>query len=603
MKSDALLSDKPVRSAWWTRLLSWLGRGWRQLLCSLSNTRRGWFKRRLPDYVVITIEGALLERDPETPWYYDFVPGYRGAQSIEGLQRALDRIADDPDMRGVLFLYKGTALSLAQAQSVTALFDRFRRRSARHSAHGVAQRIVVYVEQCSPSALVAASAADQLILAPLADWEIVGLRVAPLFLKDALARLGVEMQVVRVAPWKTAADAFIFDGLTDEARAQYDWLLDSLYTDIVDGVAKGRGLNADAVRALIDRAPLTGIEALAAGLIDQLAYEDELPALLQRGDKPAVLKPYRRAQRLFYRRPQPAAVGAIGVITLSGTIMSGASRSFPAPLPLFGDETIGSTTAQQLIRAARKDDSLDAVIVYVDSPGGSALASDLIWRELTLLDAEKPVIVYMGDAAASGGYYIAAPGRKIVAQRASITGSIGVIIAKANLQGAFAKLGARRDAVSRGAHAGIYADTTHWQGDLIERVEHSLQHTYDQFKQRVIDGRRLDPAVVDALAGGRVWTGAQALEHGLVDALGDFQHAVEIAMTEAGLPVGGRVELVAVEEPKRWLAPVPAAAQALLGGRRAQQFADLASFVVDGELSALLEREHVWLLAPHLPKS
>ncbi|HRA68012.1 MAG TPA: S49 family peptidase, partial [Caldilinea sp.] len=179
----------------------------------------------------------------------------------------------------------------------------------------------------------------------------------------------------------------------------------------------------------------------------------------------------------------------------------------------------------------------------------------------------------------------------------------GVIIAKANLQGAFAKLGARRDAVSRGAHAGIYADTTHWQGDLIERVEHSLQHTYDQFKQRVIDGRRLDPAVVDALAGGRVWTGAQALEHGLVDALGDFQHAVEIAMTEAGLPVGGRVELVAVEEPKRWLAPVPAAAQALLGGRRAQQFADLASFVVDGELSALLEREHVWLLAPHLPKS
>ena len=156
IKSDALQSDKPARASWWAQLLSCLGRVWQQLLCSLSNTRRGWLKRGLPDYVVITIEGALLERDPETPWYYDFVPGYRGAQSIEGLQRALDRIADDPDMRGVLFLYKGTALSLAQAQSVTALFERFRRRSALHNAHGVAQRIVVYVEQCSPSALVAA---------------------------------------------------------------------------------------------------------------------------------------------------------------------------------------------------------------------------------------------------------------------------------------------------------------------------------------------------------------------------------------------------------------------------------------------------------------
>jgi protease IV len=592
------------RASVWKRLRTELRATWQQMTCVIANTRRRLYKRRLPDYVVITIDGELQERDPETPWYYDFVPGYRGAQTIEGLHRVLDRVADDPDVRGVLFLFKGASISLAQAQSLIALFERFRRWSVERNRRDMAQRIVIFVEQCSPSALVAASAADQLILAPLADWEIVGLRTAPLFLRETLARLGVEMQVVRVAPWKTAADSFIFDGLTEEARAQYEWLLDSLYADIVESVGRGRRLEAETVRALIDRAPLTAAEALDAGLVDALAYEDELPALLGTEGKPARFRAYRRAHGLLYRRPKPPATGTIGVISLSGTIMTGESRSFPVALPLFGEETIGSTTAQQIIRAARQDDGLDAVIVHVDSPGGSALASDLIWRELSLLNTEKPVIIYMGNVAASGGYYIAAPGRKIVAQRASITGSIGVIIAKANLRGAFAKIGARRDEVTRGAHAGIYADTTQWQGDLVERVEHSLHHVYGVFKQRVIDGRQLDPERLDDLAGGRVWTGAQALSCGLIDALGDFQRAAEIAAVEAGLSADGRLELVTISAPRRWLPPEPVeATKTLFSGRRSQQFADLAAFVLDGELSNLLEREQVWLLAPHLPKS
>ncbi|MCB0135940.1 MAG: S49 family peptidase, partial [Caldilineaceae bacterium] len=211
----------------------------------------------------------------------------------------------------------------------------------------------------------------------------------------------------------------------------------------------------------------------------------------------AVIKSFGRVRRLLYRRPRPPALGTVGVISLGGTIMPGASRSFPVPLPLFGDETIGSTTAQQIIRAARQDDGLDAVVVHVDSPGGSALASDLIWRELALLNCEKPVIIYMGDVAASGGYYIAAPGRKIVAQRATLTGSIGVIIAKANLAGAYAKASAHEDEVTRGAHAGIYGDTVEWQGELLERVEQSLQQTYAAFKERVVEGRPLDPAALE----------------------------------------------------------------------------------------------------------
>ena len=357
------------------------------------------------------------------------------------------------------------------------------------------------------------------------------------------------------------------------------------------------------MQSLIDRGPLTAREALAGDLVDHLAYEDELPVLLGSVEEPAVIKSFGRVRRLLYRRPRPSSSGVVGVISLGGTIMPGESRSFPVPLPLFGDETIGSTTAQQIIRAARQDDGLDAVVVHVDSPGGSALASDLIWRELALLNREKPVIIYMGDVAASGGYYIAAPGRKIVAQRATLTGSIGVIIAKANLAGAYAMVHAHEDEVTRGAHAGIYGDTTEWRGDLLDRVEQSLQQTYTAFKERVAEGRSIDPAALDDLAGGRVWTGAQAHANGLVDALGDFQTAVDLACAEAGLPDSRRVDVVAVTEPKRWLAAEPAAAaQILLGRRQAQQVVDLAAFLLDGELSNLLERERVWLMTPHLPR-
>ena len=591
-------TDRPSS---WQRALGSVAAAWRQAWCSASNARRRLFRRRLPDYVALTIDGGLLERDPDAPWYFDYVPGYRPAQTLEGLEHVLARIAIDPAIKGVVLFFKGAAISLAQAQSITAIFERFRRRSL--ALHAESKRVIVFVEQANSAALVAASAADMLVLTPLADWEIVGLRAAPLFLKETLARLGVEVQVVRVAPWKTAADTLIFTELTEAARDQYNWLFDSLYAEIVDGIGAGRKLDAETVRSLIDRGPLTAAEALAGGLVDALAYEDELPGLLGSAEEPAVIKSYGRVRRLLYRQPRPPSTGTVGVISLSGSIMPGESRSFPVPLPLFGDETIGSATAQQIIRAARQDDGLDAVIVHVDSPGGSALASDLIWRELALLNREKPVIIYMGDVAASGGYYIAAPGRKIVAQRATITGSIGVIIAKANLAGAYAKMYARQDEVTRGAHAGIYGDTTAWTGDLLERVEQSLQQTYASFKERVVDGRSLDPAALDDLAGGRVWTGVQALANGLVDALGDFQTAVELACAEAGLPDSRRVELVAIAAPKRWLAAEPAAAvQTLLGLRRSLQMAELAALVLDGELLTLLERERLWLLAPHLPR-
>ena len=550
------------------RITGWPGALWQWLLRLIFNTRRRIFRRRLPGYVVFTLDGELLEREPSTPWYYTWLPTYEPPLTLEYLHDALQRIAGDPDVRGVLFLVKGVNLSLAQAQSLTALCQRFRRwdQELNASRGGPPKRIVAYLEEITAPAYVAACGADQIFAAPLSDWDVKGIYAAPAFFKETLAHFGIEFDVVRVAPWKTAADMVASAGLSEAARQQYDWLFDSLFGAIVAAIATGRKLEPTAVQALIDQAPLAAGDAQAAGLLDAVAYEDELPQLLGIDGKDARLKPYEQIRRLLLRRPKPAAALEVGVISLIGAIMPGYSRSFPVPIPLLGEETIGSATAQQLIRQARRDDGLGAVIVHVDSPGGSALASDLIWRELELLNREKPVIVYMGDVAASGGYYIAAPGRQIVAQGATLTGSIGVITAKAVTTGAYDLFDARREAVQRGAHAGLYSDLTPWNADERETVERGVAQIYATFKERVAAGRRLDVAALDDLAGGRVWTGAQALAKGLVDRLGDFQTAVELAAVAAGFTAAAPVALVNIEPPKRMLLAQPlAAVRAALG--------------------------------------
>ena len=572
--STATPTAEPYEPAWYERILIALGHAWGWFVRALFNLRRLLLVRRLPDYVVMTITGDLLEREPQVPWYYDYLPMYTTPLSVEYIRRVLQRVADEPNVRGIVFLFKGTTISLAQAQSLAALFRRFHEWDHARNSGGVnarAKRIIVYLEDMTGASYAAAAAADYVVAPPLTEWDVKGLAVQPTYLKQTLARFGVEFDVVRVAPWKTVMDSLMHERMSDAEREQYEWLLDSLYGSLVDAIAAGRKLPAEKVRELIDAAPLSAAEACAGGLFDAVGYEDELPALLGElhtpaPTHPAKLKRYHQVNGLLLRRAHPSTPAAVGVISLRGSIMTGPSRTSPMPLPLFGDETLGSTTAQQMIRRAAKDDSLAAVVVHVDSPGGSALASDLIWRELAQLDRKKPVIVYMGDVAASGGYYIAAPGRKIVAQRATLTGSIGVIMAKPVTTGAYTKLDAGWDTVQRGRNADLYSSLSAWEGDQRAVVERNLQHVYTEFKQRVADGRRIPVEQLDTLAGGRVWTGEQALAHGLVDQLGDFDVALEAACLAAGLPTDGSVETVPVDEPGRPLLAEPVkTAEALLG--------------------------------------
>ena len=589
-------NDKQTR---WRAAPVALARGvaqaWDRLGCAWSNGWRALRRGLRTDYVLIVMDHAVSERAPVVPWLYAYIPGLKLPLSLEYLHKALRRIAHDPDVRGVVFLFKGASLSLAQAQSLAQLFDRFRAWDSHARGAQPPKQIVVYLEQAGSAAYVVACAADCIFMPRLVSWDVLGLRVAPTFWQETLDRAGIRFDVVRIADWKTAADGVSRREISQAARDQYDWLLDGLQEDIVAAIGRGRRLAPETVRSLIDRAPLSAEEALTAGLIDGIAYEDELATRLAATDaKPARLKSYAQVRGLLYRRPRPYHAQRIGVLSLEGVMVTGASRAFPVPLPLLGDRLMGSATVEQMVRAARQDHSLAAVVLHVDSGGGSALASDLIWRELELLAREKPLIVYMGDVAASGGYYIAAPGRTIIAQRATMTGSIGVVIAKSSTEALRAKVGANRAVIQRGANAGLFSDDASWTPQQQATVEKLAHDVYALFKQRVACGRNLPLDGLDEICSGKVWTGKQALAHGLVDALGDFQVALETACRAAGLPDDGSVRTRPISAPPTRLVGQP------------PQTADAAAWLtalLQGDWLHLIRRDPVWLMAPELPRT
>ncbi|MEM7130574.1 MAG: signal peptide peptidase SppA [Chloroflexota bacterium] len=581
-----------------------IGGAFRGLGFQVARTRRFLFRGRIPDYPVIVLDGALTEREPQLPWWQQFVPGRRPPVSLEALEAALKKVVADPKTKGVLFLFKSPQIGLTQAQSLLMLFDRFRAwDAAQRNSAATPKQIIVHIEDGMMGSFIAACGADQIYMTPLTEWRVLGLRMGGIFLKDTLARIGVEFDVLRIAPWKSAGDMYDRTEMSEESRTQYNWLLDSLYASLVTIISQRRKLSAERVKELIDQAPLKAEQCLAADLIDGIYYEDEIGNTLSWGSKSAVLKPYDECARLLLRKPIRRESKAIGVISLSGTIVPGKSRDLPVPLPLLGNEQIGSITVQQIVRSARENESLAAIVLHVDSPGGSALASDVMWRELMLLNDEKPVVVYMGRVAASGGYYISTPAQKIVAQPTTVTGSIGVLSAKPSTEGTYSKIGVGRDSVQRGANAAIYEDDMRWTPEQKSQMEDGIHFMYDEFKDRVAQGRGLDFDRLDPICQGRVWTGEQALEHGLVDALGDLQTAVEQACQLADLPSDGNVSLINLHPPREPLLAAPQkVVEEELGFSNLGELRELLSTVATGSWSKLLHAEQYWFLAEDLPK-
>jgi len=539
-----------------TDLVSSVTYGWKAIGVDIRNALRRMRRARL-DYVVISVGGSLPERDGKPRNFINrMMPLPEPSLSMEQLNNRLQAVIDAPNVRGIVFVFTGLSARLATLQNFRASLQRLR---------AAGKEAIVYTPYLDMAHYYAATAADRIVAPPSAQFDVLGLFTEVTFLKDALARVGLEMDVVQISPYKTAFDRFSQSDITPENREQLAWLLDDQYDMLVEDLAAARNLAPDEIRALIDTAPFPVTKARESGLIDHVAYDDELEAWLthrplaapssatiaaktgEKADIPATTKPiplvhlmtWDKGQRMLIQRPRRKAGKFIGVISLEGMIVTGTSRRpvIDLPIPFIGGKAAGDQTLVSLLRKAEKLDRMAALLFHVDSGGGSALASDLIARQLALLNAKKPVVIYMGDIAASGGYYVSAPARHIMCQRATLTGSIGVITGRLSTAGAYERLSANRVSMKRGEHAGLYHDAEPWTAAERKISYQTVIDTYNQFKDVVSKNRGLTSEEVDEIGLGRVWTGRQALAHKLVDSHGDFLDAIKKAAELAALSV------------------------------------------------------------------
>ncbi|WP_026313713.1 signal peptide peptidase SppA [Actinomadura flavalba] len=379
---------------------------------------------------------------------------------------------------------------------------------------------------------------DEVWLQPSGEVGLTGIALEEPFFGGALEKAGVKPEFAKRHEYKTMANTFMERAYTPAHEESSQRLVDSLADQIAAGVAAARGIDVAEVRALIDRGPLLAAEALDARLVDRLGYRDEVYAHVRErvGGQPLLrfVNRYNRAQSVAKKLPKPGKHDAIALITGQGPIRLGRSGR-GGPLPTQGP-SMGSDTISAAFRAAVRDDRVKAIVFRVNSPGGSAVASDTIWREVQLArEAGKPVVVSMGNVAASGGYYVAMGADTIVAQPGTITGSIGVVVGKAVVNDLLARVGVGLGHVTSGDHARMFSATKDFSDSEWARVNASLDAIYADFTGKAARGRGMTPEKMHELARGRVWTGADAHANGLVDELGGLDHALGLAREKAGL--------------------------------------------------------------------
>jgi protease-4 len=404
--------------------------------------------------------------------------------------------------------------------------------------------VIAYLEAGGMGDYYLASAADRIVMMPGGQLDVAGLASYELFFRGALDKLGVFPDLLHIGDYKTASNTFTEKGFTAAHREMTASLNHDWYEAIVESVARDRQLSPEAARTALGGGPYLAEAAHDAGLVDQLAYDDQ-------HDDTAPVQGTSAIDAETYERAVDAeglareTGGRIALLYAVGTIASGKS-SFDVP----GGGVLGSDTFGEWLRKVRVDPDIRAVVVRINSPGGSAIASEAIWRQMQLTRDVKPLVVSMGDVAASGGYYIAAPAQVIVADPGTLTGSIGVVTGKFVVQGALDKVGVGTGEAGDGPFADIYSPFRPFTPAERAKIEEQMQTTYERFLSRVAEGRRETAEKIDAVAQGRVWTGRQAREIGLVDELGGLDHAIAIAKQRARLDPSKPVRLV-VYPPKR----------------------------------------------------
>jgi len=443
----------------------------------------------------------------------------------------IEQAAEDDHLRGIVLHLNETPFSVAQIEEL---------RHAVQRARAAGHPVVAYLDRASSNgAYLLATAADKVYLHPAGQLDLIGLSAEVQLYGGTLAMVGVKPQFAKRAEYKSAVESYTNTESSGPAREQMDALLDDLYAVLVDGIAEGRNKKPDDVRALVDRGPFTADEALKEGLIDGVMYPDELEKALGNSFKDGYDLDEEYGETVDesgWRSPYE-----IAVIYVDGTIVSGESAG---PGLLGGGYSAGSDTIVSQLEQALHERNVKAVILRVDSPGGSAFASDEIWRAVERVKREKPVVVSMGGVAASGGYYVSSGATKILAEPATITGSIGVFGGKISLEGLYDKLGVHYELYDRGRNAALYSSSKPMDDEEFAALDRMVGDTYRLFKERVTSGRHMDPDKVEQVARGRVWSGTDALAVGLVDQLGGFDDAVKVARELSDIPDKASPELI-----------------------------------------------------------
>ncbi|MCP4537031.1 MAG: signal peptide peptidase SppA [Chloroflexi bacterium] len=558
----------------------------RNTLLTIRNLWRSMRHKGL-DCIVLPIQGSYPELPPQQdplPFPLGLLPLFPPKASLVDMRRTLDIIGNDSRVQTVVLRFGTLQTGLSTLYSLRRLLFDLRDKG---------KRLIAWLPTAGTHEYYLASACDEIVFPQVGRLFALGLRLEATFLKDALSLAGIEANFEAIAEYKVAPDAFRRSTMSEPHQEMLDGILDSIYDGIVSAIAEGRELDETRVRELIDAMPLTATEAVETGLADAVLYEDELAAYLAPDDDATIsLIPWRQAARRLRTPIKWTTRQRIGIVSLEGTIVPGRSRRVPMPvpipLPIPIETQAGAETIVQTMRSAEIDARIAAVILHVETPGGSAIASDLIWREVRRLRERKPVVVLMGGQAASGGYYVSAPASRIVARPTTLTGSIGIYSGKFALADLYDKLGIGRQAVQRGAMAGLYSETTSFSEEERERVRRDLGTSYALFKTRVAQGREMTEEQVEDVARGRVWTGAQAREIGLVDELGDLQTAMTIAKELAGLDPEQTYSTVLIQPPRHAMPP-PAFP---FVEKRAQSLYTILDTIQS------LAHERVWALAP-----
>jgi protease IV len=397
-----------------------------------------------------------------------------------------------------------------------------------------------------------ATATDKIFVPPSGDIYINGLIAEVMFFRGSLDKLGIEPQVIQIGKYKNAPDQFTRKEMSPEHREAINSILDDYFNRLISVISESRNKSPEEVKPLIDEAPYNALQAKDLGLIDDALYIDQVYDEMKKALGYKDDEKLRTVSGEKYREVSAYSLGLnkgerIAIIFATGSIDTGSGN-------LFTGETLGSNLMVKAINDAASDDSIKAIVLRVDSPGGSALASDLIWRAVENAKAKKPVVVSMSDVAASGGYYISCGANKIVAESSTITGSIGVFLGKPVLRGLYDWLGISNEYVMRGKNAGIFRETERWTSSEEAKMrEVANKIYYTDFVPKVAKGRNKTVEEVDAIGQGRVWTGLQAKERGLVDEIGGLERAIEIAKELAGIPTDQEVQRVVYPKPKTFV--------------------------------------------------